>query len=144
MAPAGSLRSKLSVASGGLAEYYGDGAMIGACLRTETPENAGAVRREINRAIAFGVVARAALANALAAAVVVGDQVVTVVGRIVAGANPRNWRGLGARRAGRDRATAAGTERSTQCTVTPVFTALVVADFLNGLLGEGPRDWQQG
>ena len=43
MAPAGFLRSKLAVASGGFAKHYGDGAMIGTCFRTETPENAAAV-----------------------------------------------------------------------------------------------------
>ena len=61
---------------------------------------------------ALVVVAQALAAGPFAAAVVVRHQVVAPVLRVQAGADPRHFGGLGARRALRERATAAGAQKA--------------------------------
>src|SRR5438045_2541697 len=81
----------------------------------------------IQRLVVFVAIAQAAAALALTTAVVVGDDVVMPVGRIVTGPDPGDGRGLGARRAAVCRATAAGAQESVDGAVPPVLTALRVA-----------------
>ena len=72
----------------GLAKNARDGAMISTRFRAEAPENVAGLGREVNRCFPFSTVATAAPAYGFATAVVVGDQVIPVIGRIVAGTYP--------------------------------------------------------
>src|SRR5207302_54355 len=81
----------------------------------------------VERLVVFVAIAQAAAALALTTAVVVGDDVVMPVGRIVTGPDPGDGRGLGARRAAVCRATAAGAQESVDGAVPPVLTGLRVA-----------------
>jgi len=74
--------------------------MVGTVLGAKTPEYAAAVRREIDRTVAFGIVTAASLTDRFAATVVVGNQVVAIVERVAACPHPGNWRWLGPRRTG--------------------------------------------
>lgn len=83
--------------------------MVGVALRTETPEDIVALAGEIDGSVTFSAVTEAAGADRLAAAVVIGDEIVLTVRRIVTGSHPGNGRGFRTRRAGGHAATAAGT-----------------------------------
>ncbi len=73
--------------------------MIRSTFGPKTPGNAGVSAWKIQGFLAFRAVAAAAFAHRFATAIVVRNQVVLVVGRIVAGTNPMNGRGLAPRRA---------------------------------------------
>src|SRR5581483_6647961 len=112
------------------------------------PVHVVALRRVVDRPIAFVAIAVALLAERLAAAVVVGDDVVLAVGRIAAGADPRDRRHLGAGRAGVRVAAAAGGDEAVERAVAPVFARRVIAlrrrrIGLAGLRHRGAGDRQQ-
>ena len=73
--------------------------MIRATLCTEAPGDSGVPARVIDGSLAFGTVAAAAAAHRFTAAIVVCNQIILVLRRIVAGTNPVDSRGLTARRA---------------------------------------------
>ena len=62
--------------------------MIATCFRAEAPEDAARIRWEIDWPVTFGIMAATALAARLAAAVVIGNQVVAIVDWVAAGADP--------------------------------------------------------
>src|SRR5204863_8084388 len=111
---------------------YADNARRGAVignpyLTTRAPVVVIRFVGHIQRLVVFVAIAQAAAALALTTAVVVGDDVVMPVGRIVTGPDPGDGRGLGARRAAVCRATAAGAQESVDGAVPPVLTGLRVA-----------------
>src|ERR1043165_3848070 len=71
--------------------------------------------------LALVVVALAFATGALAAAVVVRDEVVAAIGRVLAGAGPADLGSLGARRALRGAAAAAAAQEAVEGAVAPVL-----------------------
>src|SRR5205807_7490 len=121
---------------------YADSARRGAVvgnpnLTAGTPVVVVRLEGHIQRLVAFVAVAQTAAALALAAAVVVGNDVVVPIARIVTGPDPRDGRGLGAGRAAVCRPSAAGTQESVDGAVPPVLTALRVA----GIRASAGRGW---
>ena len=115
--------------------------MIAGIFRTETPQHRTAITVEVHRLITVGIVTAAAGTNCLAATVIIRHQVISTIHWIMAGTDPGDRRGFGARRAGGIGTTAAGTQGSTHGAVAPIVTALWIADFRDGILGEGAGNW---
>src|SRR3972149_6577032 len=104
-----------------------DRAVIAHVRGAEAPYDVVVELRAIDRRLALVGVAQAQAATALAAAVVVGDDVIFVVGRVQAGADPG---GVGDRRAGRtlaDAAAAAGAQEPVESAIAPVVALRRVA-----------------
>lgn len=81
---------KLLVPAGSLTQNNGNRTMVSALLGAEAPQDHAGIGWVVNGPVPLGVVATATLANRLAATVVIGNQVITVVDRIAAGTHPRN------------------------------------------------------
>src|SRR6202035_447681 len=81
-------------------------------------------RRPVRGLLALVAVALAVAAAGLPATVVVGNDVVAAVAGVVAGADPGDGRGRGARRTGAGGATAARAQKTIDGAVLPVLTAL--------------------
>src|ERR1700746_1369762 len=75
-------------------EYEADRAVILAALSAEAPQHGVAFAGAIHRALRLRVVTLAPVANGLSAAVGVGEQIVAIVYRIVARADPGDRRRL--------------------------------------------------
>jgi hypothetical protein len=83
--------------------------VIAGVLGAETPQHGAAITIKIHWLVTDGVVAAATGTNRLTAAIVIGHQVVAVIGGIATGTHPGNWGRFGARRTGSIRTTAART-----------------------------------
>ncbi len=117
--------------------------MVGSTLRTKTPGDVAVPAREIQGFLAFRAVAIAAGAKRFTAAIVVRNQVVPVIDRVVAGANPVNGRGLTARRTAALGTAAATAKRAANGAIPPVIATFRVAQ-LNRCIGtECAYDRQQ-
>ena len=81
--------------------------MVGVTLCPETPEDVVAFTLEIDGFVTFGAMTETTSADRFAATVVVRDQVILAVRRVVAGAHPGNRRRFRTRWTGRHAATAA-------------------------------------
>ena len=68
--------------------------MVRIALHSEAPQDIVALAREVHGLIAFGVVAETTRADRLTATIVIRNEVVLTVDRIVTGANPRYGRRL--------------------------------------------------
>src|SRR5262245_6965557 len=109
-------------------EDDGHRAVDRAALRAEAPEEVVVLHRHVQRPLRFRARAPAAHAERLAAAVVVGDDVVLPVARVAARPDPRDRRHLGARRTGVLRTAAARTEETVDGAVPPIVAARRIAD----------------
>src|SRR5262249_44720308 len=99
-------------------------------LRAVTPVDVIALRGLIHRPVALVAIAEAVAARAFAAAIVVRNDVVLRIDRVAAGADPRDRRWFGARRARTCRAAAAAAQEAVERTVAPVIAAERIAFLL--------------
>jgi len=100
-----------------------------------TPDMVGYL---LNSETVLVAVAQAPPAGRLTAAIVVREDVVLVVARIVAGADPGDRCGLRARRARRDRAAATAAEKAVDAAVAPVLAGRRIAGvLLRSVIGLG-------
>src|SRR5690242_2053230 len=90
------------------------------------PVDVVVTREPIHRLLVFITLAETITAAHLSAAVIVGNNVIASVGRIVAGANPGNGRGLCAGRTGRGGPAATGAQKSINGTVLPILAVLLI------------------
>ena len=86
--------------------------------------------REIKWFFTFRTVAVTALAICFTTAIVVGNQVILVIDRIVAGADPVGGRRLTTRRAAAFAAATTGAKRATYGAVPPVVTSFWITHFV--------------
>src|SRR6516162_7122634 len=105
-------------------------------LAARTPVVVVRFEGHVERLVALVAIAQTAAALTLAAAIIVGHDVVMPVGRVVTGSYPGDGRGLGARRAAVGRAPAAGAQEAVDGAVSPVLAGLRVAGIGGGV---GPR-----
>src|SRR5262245_50698765 len=97
----------------------------------------------VKRPVALVAIAQAAATRALAAAVVVGHDVLLAVAGVPTGADPGDRRWLGSRRTGGYRTAAAGAQEAVDRTVAPVFTGGGIALLLHDRLATCDRqEWQ--
>src|SRR5882757_4007622 len=108
----------------------GGGAGIGLALGPETPGDFVVVLRPHDRPISLIVLAGTPPPGHAAAAVIVRNDVVSLVRRIAAGADPRDRRHLRAGRTGIHAAAVTGTQRSVDGAVTPVVALGRIAGVL--------------
>ena len=104
------------------------GAVInGAVLHAKAPVDVVVGKGAVGRRVVHVVIAEATAAGGLAAAVVVGNDVVQVVGRVPAGADPGHRVHAGARGAGIVGAAAATAEEAVDGAIAPVVAGCRIA-----------------
>src|SRR5690606_30094256 len=106
------------------ANQYRCRAMEGAVLVRHAPVHVIVQEELVTRTLSGLRVALAAATRGLAAAVVVADQVVLAIMRVMASANPRDGRGRRARRAGGSCAAAARAQEPVHRAMTPVVAGV--------------------
>ena len=72
-------------------QYQGNGTVIAGVLGSKTPQYCIAVAIKVDGLVTFCVMTATARANSLAAAIVIGHQIVTTIDRIAAGTDPCDW-----------------------------------------------------
>ena len=117
-----SCRAYSSDAASGLvnADHNADRAVINNACLPHTPIDIVAFTRIIDWLVAFIAMAEAALAGSFATAVIVRNDIVPIVGRVEAGADPGYGGHLGSRRTGMGGTSAATGYKAINGAVTPV------------------------
>ena len=101
--------------------------MVGMAGGTKAPQDAVGFAGEVNRTVPFRSVTATATAAALTATVIVGNQIILTISRIVTGTNPGHGSGFCSRRALGDGATTTAAYSSAECAVAPVVTRLRIS-----------------
>src|SRR5207237_8857427 len=122
--------------------HDGRRAGVGLAGRTQAPDRVVVALGARQRPLTLHVVAEAPVAGRFPAAVVIGDDVVAVVGGVAAGADPGDRRHLGAGRTGVHGPPAAGAEKAVDRAVAPVIAGVWIARILR--IGHGRRARRRG
>ena len=102
-------------------QQYGSGTMIDVIACAHAPVDIIALGWEIIRHVAFVAIAHAAVAGTFAAAIIIGNDVITPVRGVFACAYPGHRRHFGPRRATGMTAATTGAQETVHAAVTPVF-----------------------
>jgi len=112
------------------AQDQGDRAGVGLALGTKTPRDLVIGLRSNHGPVALIVLTGASTPGHSAAAVVVGNDVVALIGGIAAGTDPGDRRHFGAGRTGIDAAAVAGTQRPIDRAIAPIIALGSVSGIL--------------
>ena len=105
--------------------------MIDAALGTQTPVSIIIGKGTIRRLVRFVPVTQTTTATGLTTAIVIGNNIVLKVGRILTCTYPGHWRHFRAWRTGCMSASATTTEKTINCAVTPVIAGGGITGIIN-------------